>query len=163
LTFKENLGYLYFILPYVFLVDNKFRLIFSILTGCSTYKVKIQSQIIQIPKSRFPTLRDLLGCLTYAQSYSIDTTKILKISFDENNFFEIPLNHLSFENVNLLELLYIGNKFGANFITKKTLNIDIREQTFKISSLNNRKIITTSNGVIFFIDSIHPGNTIYET
>ena len=163
MTLKENLGYLYFIVPYVFLADNKFGLIFSVLTGSSVYKVKIQNQIIQIPKSRFSTLRDLLGCLTYAQSFSIDSTKILKISFDENNFFEIPLTNIYFENANLLELLYLGNKFGANFITKKTLNTDIREQTFKISSVNNRKIITTSNGINFFIDSIHPGNTIYET
>lgn len=163
MIFKENLGNLYFIVPYVFVVDNKFGLIFSILTGRSIYKVKIQNQIIQIPKSRFNTLRYLLGCLTYAQSYSIDSAKILKISFDENNFFEIPLNLLSFENINLIELLYLGYKFGANFITKKIPNSDIREQTFKISSLNNRKIITTSNGINFFIDSIHPGNTIYET
>ena len=162
MTLKENLGHLYFILPFLFSANNKFGIIFSILTGRSIHKVKIQNQIIQIPKFRFCTLRNLLGCITYAQSYSVDSDKILKISFDENNFFEIPLNPLSFEDSNLIELLYLGYKFGANFISKEIPNIDMRDLTFKISSQNNRKIITTSNGINFFVDSIHPGNSIYE-
>ena len=59
--------------------------------------------------------------------------------------------------------MYYGNKYGANFITNDIFKNSIREQTFKISSSNNRKIITTSNGINFFLDSIHPGNTIFET
>jgi FkbM family methyltransferase len=163
LIFKENLSLLYFILPFIFVIENKYRLIFSILFGSSTYKIKIKNQIVQIPKSRFDTLRSLLGCLSYAHFYSLDSAKKLKISFDENNLFEISLNDLSFENTNLIELLYFGNKYGANFITKENFNSEIRDQTFKISSKNNRKIITTSNGINFFLDSIHPGNTIQET
>lgn len=163
MTFKENIGYLYFILPFIFLIENKYRLIISILLGSSIYKIKINNQIIQIPKSRFDTLMGLLGCISYAQSYSLDSTKKLKISFDENNFFEISLNDLSFENTNLIELLYLGNKYGVNFITKENSKFEIRDKTIKISSQNNRKIITTSNGINFFLDSIHPGNTIQET
>lgn len=163
MTFKENIGYLYFILPFIFLIENKYKLIFSILFGSSIYKIKIKNQVIQIPKSRFDTLRNLLGCLCYAHSYSLDSYKKLKISFDENNFFEISLSDLSFENTNLIELLYVGNKYGANFITNESFNSEIRDKTIKISSQNNRKVITTSNGINFFLDSIHPGNTIQET
>ena len=118
MTFKQNLGCLYFILPFIFSVDNKFGLAFSILIGSSTLKVKIQNQIILFHKSRFTTLLYLLGCLTYAYSYLLDSKKTLKISFDANNEFEISLQNLTLENRNLIELLYFGNKYGANFYTK---------------------------------------------
>ena len=137
MIFGEKLGHVYFILPFIFSIDNKYELIFSILTGRSKYKIKIQNQLIQIPKSRFTTLLHLLGCLTYAHSYSLNSSKILKISFDENNLFEIPLDDLSFENTNLIELLYFGNRYGANFITKKLSNSDLLDKTFIISSKNN--------------------------
>tara|TARA_B100000029_G_scaffold133968_1_gene128111 strand:- start:10089 stop:10715 length:627 start_codon:yes stop_codon:yes gene_type:complete len=163
MKFKENLGNLYYILPYISVIENKLELILSMFFGNSKYKTKIQNQVIEIHKDRFSTLRDLLGCLTFAQSYSINKSKILKISFDKNNTFEIPLTQLTIENINLVELLYIGTKFGANFITEPINTNDLREQTFKISLQNKRKIITTSDGISFFIDSIHPGNTIYET
>jgi len=163
LTFKQNLADLYFILPYISSINNKVSLSLSLLIGSSTFKVKIHNQVIKFDKSRFATFYYLLGCLTYALSYSLDSTKILKISFDENSKFEIPLQTLSLENSNLIELLYYGNKYGANFITNDIFKNSIREQTFKISSSNNRKIITTSNGINFFLDSIHPGNTIFET
>ena len=50
----------------------------------------------------------------------------------------------------------------ANFLSNVTLP-DIRKQTYRIISENDKKIIITSNGVRFFLDSIHPGNTIIET
>ena len=73
MTFRENLGYVYFILPFISSIDNKYGLIFSILTGSSIYKIKIQNELIQIPKSGFTILLHLLGCLTYACSYSLDS------------------------------------------------------------------------------------------
>lgn len=163
MTFKQNLGCLYFILPFIFSVDNKFGLAFSILIGSSTLKVKIQNQIILFHKSRFTTLLYLLGCLTYAYSYLLDSKKTLKISFDANNEFEISLQNLTLENRNLIELLYFGNKYGANFYTKNIPKNQTREKTFKISSIDNKRIITTQNGISFFIEYIHPGNTILET
>ena len=159
----EKIGYVYFILPFIFSIENKYELIFAILIGKGKYTIKIKDQKIQISKSRFTTLLHLLGCLTYAHSYSIDSSKILKISFDQDNVFEINLSELSFENTNLIELLYFGNKYGANFITEKHTNFDLRDKTFFISSKDNRRVITTPEGINFFIDSMHPGNTISET
>ena len=163
MTFKENLAYLYFIAPFLSVVENKIGLISSILFGRSEYKIKIKNQIIKIPKSRFSTLIDLLGSLTYSNFYSIDSMKNLEISFDENSKFKIPLKELSFEDINLIELLYLGTRYGANFLTNHISFSDVRKQTFKIISKNNKKIIITSNGIKFFLDSIHPGNTIIET
>ena len=162
LTFKGNLGLVYFILPFISIVENKVSLICSILFGKSEYKIKIKNTIIEIPRTKFDSLRDLLACLTYSISYSLDSSGNLEISFDENSKFRIMLKKLSFEDANLLELLHFGNRHCANFLNEVTLP-DIRKQTYTITSENDKKIIITSNGIKFFIDSIHPGNTIIET
>ena len=162
LTFKENLGLVYFVLPFISVVENKVSLICSILFGKSEYKIKIKNTIIEIPRTKFDSLRDLLACLTYSISYSFDSSSNLEISLDENSKFRISLKELSFEDANLLELLHLGSKHCANFLSDVTLP-DIRKQTYRIISENDKKIIITSNGVRFFLDSIHPGNTIIET
>ena len=162
LTFKENLGLVYFVLPFISVVENKVSLICSILFGKSEYKIKIKNTIVKIPRTKFDLLRDLLACLTYSISYSLDSSGNLEISFDENSRFRISLKELSFEDANLLELLYLGSKHCANFLSDITLP-DIRKQTYTIITENDKKIIITSNGIRFFLDSIHPGNTIIET
>ena len=128
LTFKENLGLVYFVLPFISIVDNKISLICSILFGKSEYRIKIKNTIIKIPRNRFNSLRDLLASLTYSISYSFDSSGNLEISFDENSKFKISLNELSFEDVNLLELLHLGNKHCANFQNSVPF-LDVRKQT----------------------------------
>jgi len=162
LTFKENLGLVYFVLPFISVVENKVSLICSILFGKSEYKIKIKNTIIKIPRTDFNSLRSLLACLTYSIYYSLDSSRNLEISFDENSKFRISLKELSFEDANLLELLHLGSKHCANFLSDVQFP-DIRKQTYRIISENDKKIIITSNGVRFFLDSIHPGNTIIET
>ena len=162
MTFKENLGLVYFVLPFISVVENKASLICTLLFGKSEYKIKIKNTIVKIPRTKFHSLRDLLACLTYSISYSLDSSGNLEISFDENSKFRISLKELSFEDTNLLELLYEGSKHCANFLNDVSFT-DIRKQTYRIISENDKKIIITSNGVKFFLDSIHPGNTIIET
>ena len=162
MTFKANLGLIYFVLPFISVVENKVSLICSILFGKSEYKIKIKNTIIKIPRTKFDSLRNLLACLTYSISYSLDSSGNLEISLDENSKFRISVKELSFEDENLLELLHLGYRHCANFLNDVTLP-DIRKQTYRIISENDKKIIITSNGVRFFLDSIHPGNTIIET
>ena len=162
LTFKENLGLVYFVLPFISVVENKASLICTLLFGKSEYKIKIKNTIVKIPRTKFNSLRALLACLTYSISYSLDSSGNLEISFDENSKFRISLKELSFEDTNLLELLYEGSKHCANFLNDVSFT-DIRKQTYRIISENDKKIIITSNGIRFFLDSIHPGNTIIET
>ena len=162
MTFKANLGLIYFVLPFISVVENKVSLICSILFGKSEYKIKIKNTIIEIPRTKFDSLRDLLACLTYAISYSLDSSGNLDIALDENSKFRISLKELSFEDANLLELLHYGSRHCANFLNDVSLP-DIRKQTYRIISENDKKIIITSNGIRFFLDSIHPGNTIIET
>ena len=160
--FKENLGLVYFVLPFISVVENKVSLICSILFGKSDYKIKIKNNIVKIPRTNFDFLRSLLACLTYSISHSLDSSGNLEILFDENSRFRISLKELSFEDVNLLQLLYLGSNHCANFLSDVTLS-DIRKQTYTITTENNKKIIITSDGIRFFLDSIHPGNTIIET
>ena len=162
MKFRENLGFVYFVLPFISVVENKVSLICSILFGKSEYKIKIQNTVVKIPGTKFNELWDLLACLTYSISYSLDSSGNLEISFDENSKFKISLKELSFEDTNLLHLLHFGHKHCANFLSDVSFT-DIRKQTYRIISENNKKIIITSSGVRFFLDSIHPGNTIIET
>ena len=162
MTFKENLGLVYFVLPFISVVENKVSLICSILFGKSDYKIKIKNTIAKIPRTEFDVLRSLLACLTYSISYSLDSSGNLEISFDENSRFRISLKELSFEDANLLQLLYLGSNHCANFLSDITLS-DIRKQTYTITTENDKKIIITSDGIRFFLDSIHPGTTIIET
>jgi len=163
LAFKESLALIYFLCPFLFNAQNKISLIFFLLIGKSSFKLKLNNFMIEIKRSNFYQLLSILGVITYAISYSINSKKILEFSFDKNNKFSIPLNNLSHEDENLLELLFLGTKFGANFFTKSIETIQLREKSFKITTVDNKKIIETSNGIKFFIDSIHPGNTIVET
>ena len=74
MTFKENLGLVYFVLPFISVVENKVSLICSILFGKSRYKIKIKNTIVKIPRTKFDLLRDLLASLTYSISYSLDSS-----------------------------------------------------------------------------------------
>lgn len=163
-SLRKNLGFIYFILPYISIVKNRFGLIFSILIGSSNFTVKLKDGIVfKFLPSQFVTMMNLLGVLTYCYSFSKTNDK-MEFSFDMKNKFIIPINNLSYEDRNMLELLYGSIKYGANFVTEKKLDIkNFRDKTFKIFQENNKKIIETSNGIKFFIDSIHPGNTIIET
>jgi len=160
---RENLAWIYFIIPFLFNAQNKISIIFSLLIGKSQFQLKINNIMIEIQRSHFYQLYSILGIVTYAISYSIDSKKILEFSFDNKNKFAIPLKNLSYENYNLLILLFLGTKYGANFFTEDVNNIQFREKSFKILTVNKKKIIETSEGIKFFIDSIHPGNTIVET
>ena len=153
---------MYLLLPFISVVNNRFSLLCSILFEKSEYKVQIANEVIKIPDTKFGTLRDLLACLTYSISYSFNSSDDLEFRFDENSKFTVSTKKMSFEDTNLLELLYLGTKHCANFLNDVTLE-DIRQQTYRIATENNKKIIITSDGIKFYLDSIHPGNTIIET
>lgn len=165
MSFKEQLGLVYLILPHIHLVKNKIGLILSILIGSSEYTIKLENNIsIKFKSSEFSVLQSLLGVITYSTSYSINSKKELKITFDEKNYVLIPLNKLTYEDQNLLELLFLGTKYGVDFITDESIPLEnFRDKTIRIIKINDKKIVEISNGVKFFLDSIHVGNTIIET
>ena len=88
MTFKERLGLVYLLLPFISVVNNRFSLLYSILFEKSEYKVQIANKVIKIPGTKFGTLRDLLACLTYSISYSFNSSDDLEFRFDENNTLE---------------------------------------------------------------------------
>lgn len=163
LNIKENLGWIYFILPYLSPIKNKVGLILSILFGCSKCKLKLKNGgEVTFSKSKFQTMMSLLGALTFCTSYKIDEKENLEIILDMKNKFHVNLNKLSFEDENILELLFDAVRFGADFVTNNNSAI-IRDKQFRIFEKNGRKVIETKNGIKFYIDSIHAGNTIVET
>jgi len=162
---RKNLGLIYFILPYVEVVENKLGLIISILLGKSKYRVKLKDNLrVDFKSTEFYTMLSLLGILTFATSYHVKSNNKIEFTFDTKNYFSVPLYNLSYEDRNLIEVLFGGIKFGANFITNENAEIkQLRDKTFKIFQYNNKKVIEISSGIKFYIDSIHPGNTIIET
>ena len=163
-SFRQNLGLVYFILPFINVVENKFGLIFSILFGRSKFIAKLKNDIVvSFPSSKFSRLMDLLGILSYS-TYFKKVDQNIEFSLDTKNKFTIPIENLSYEDENMLELLFGSIKYGANFVTEYKLDKNrYRDKTFRIFSSDGKKIIETSSGIKFFIDSIHPGNSIIET
>ena len=141
LAFKESLALIYFLCPFLFNAQNKISLIFFLLIGKSSFKLKLNNFMIEIKRSNFYQLLSILGVITYAISYSINSKKIFEFCFDDNNKFSIPLNNLSYEDENLLVLLFLSIKYGGNFFTKSIENIQLREKSFKIMIVDNKKLL----------------------
>ncbi len=162
MNLRYNIGLLYYLAPYLKIVKNKFRFCTSVVLGYSHYKVKINNlKTIVFEKKQFNMLLCVLGILSYATQYSMISKNMIKVSFDSQNWFTLPLTNFSKEDENLLILLYQGIKNGANFITQDS-HVK-RGKTLKIIDVDGKKIVETYQGIKFYLELIHPGNTIIET
>ena len=86
---------------------------------------------------------------------------MVKVSFNSKDWFTLPLTNFSKEDKNLLLLLHQGIKYGVNFVTEDIPLV--RKKSLKIIDVDGKKIIETYDGIKFFLELIHPGNTIIET
>jgi len=165
MNLKKNLGWIYYIYPYLSPVQNKKSVLFSILFSKSVIKIKlVNSEIIEINSKYIYYLFCLLGALCFATSYNVRSSSEIEICQDLKSKFLIQLNNLNRENANLLELLFMGSRFGGHFINgTPNQSSCIREKTFFIYKKGNRQIIETSNGVKFYLDLISAYNSIIET
>tara|TARA_B100000029_G_scaffold509010_1_gene597262 strand:- start:229 stop:1362 length:1134 start_codon:yes stop_codon:yes gene_type:complete len=163
----NNGGLLWYLMPFYKtpIIKNKIGLAFSLLTGKKNYKVKISDGFsINFPSSKFLRLIRMVGILSYAYYYKITKDENIELSFDGTTSIIIPTRDFSYEDDNLLELLFLGMKYGVDFIFDETSNEKIiRDKTIKVFSLNDRKVIEVFNGVRFYLDSIHPSVSIIET
>jgi len=153
------------VIPYVSLLKNKYRFLMSLFFGSSRLEVILKNgTTLNFNSSQFNTLLYLLGIISFSTSYSKKSEDFLEVTFDTQNKFIISLKNQSREDQNLLELLFFATKFGATLITEKDIDLkDFRDKTFRIIEKDKKKIIETSEGIRFYIDSIHTGNTIIET
>lgn len=165
MDFKENLGLIYFILPFLHVVNNKIGLILAIIFGSKNIRLKLNNGIdISLKKSQFDILLSLIGIMAYSTKSEYQDNKFLNISFDSKNFFKIDLQQVGIEEENLLLTLYLGTKYGADFINgEKKEHQCGRNKTFRIYGKKGEKIIETPTGIKFYVSKIHPGNTIVET
>ncbi|SVC04031.1 uncharacterized protein METZ01_LOCUS256885, partial [marine metagenome] len=167
MSLTRNFGLLWYLLPFFKspLIKNKPGLTFSVLTGSKIYKLKLNDGLtIDFPSAKFNNLLHMIGILSFAFSYKIKDNDKIELSFDEKNKITIPTKNLSYEDDNLLELLFLGVKYGADFIFGNANDgKNLRDKTIKIYENKDRKIVQVSNGIKFYLDSIHPGNSIVET
>jgi len=166
LHIKRKLELIYSLFPFIFFTTkNRFELILSILRSSSKYKIKLKTgEVVELKSSQLDIILPLLGVINFSTSCFVKSRNILELSFDENNKFTFSLENLSLEDENLLRLLFEGVNHGANFVTNDQMDVtDYRDKTLKIIQADNKKIVETSNGISFYVDSINPGNTIKET
>lgn len=164
MNFIKNLKSIYTILPFSHVIKNKTGLFFSILIDRSNFILKLDNNVtVNFKSSQFNELLHFLGIISYSISYSVKQKDVIEFNFDTKNKFAISLNQMSSEEQNLLELLFLGTRYGVNFVTNNLNKKNYRDKTIKIYEINKKKIVETSNGIKFYLDSIHPGNTIVET
>jgi FkbM family methyltransferase len=162
LTPFQKLGIIYYLLPFIDVIDNRIGLLFSILIGRKKMHLKVKGHGINFDASKFQVMMAFMGVLMYCTSFKITSDRKIELTLDLRNTFSIPLDNMSYEDQNLIETLFEGSRYGANFETSDINFIDYRDKTLVITEQNGKKIIETSKGVKFYIDSIHPGNTIGE-
>jgi len=159
---KNNFGKISMLMAYRHILRNKQKLFRSILLGKSNLTIElINGESLVFPSKDHYHMINVLNLISFATNYSIKDNKI-RFSFDTVNYFELPLFDLSYEEKNLWDILVVGTRFGANFITEDIDISKFRDKTLKIFDSDGKKIIETFSGVRFFIDSIHPGNSIIE-
>tara|TARA_Y100000590_G_C15739805_1_gene1019855 strand:+ start:3878 stop:5017 length:1140 start_codon:yes stop_codon:yes gene_type:complete len=165
--FIDNCGLLWYLLPFYksSLIKNKFSLALSFIIGSKNHKLKIDNGfLIHFPSTKFLNLLHMIGILSYSYFYKITSEGKIELSFDGKTTIIVPTKDLSHEDENLLELLFMGMKYGVDFIFNEGSERKIiRDKTIKIFSINDRKIIEVYNGVRFYLDSIHPSVSIIET
>ena len=161
MSISENLGLLYYLFPFIFVVKNKVSLILSILRGATYHKIILMDgTVVKFHYSQFNTMLAFLGILTYANSYSVKEGHKIEVVFGKRSKFTIPLVNMSFEDSSLILTLFGGLRHGADFVTNDEDFKFRRDKTYKITEENGKKIIETYKGIKFYIDSIHAGNTI---
>ncbi len=150
--------------PYIMkIVKNKFSLVLCIILG-QDINVKFKNgDTLNVKSSQYYHLLCVLGALTYATRFSINSKNSIEIQNDLMNRFVIQFDPLSTEDGNLLELLYWGPKYGANFISNNEDIANFRDKTFKIYTNDNERIIENREGIKFFLRYIQTNNTITET
>ena len=158
----KNLGIIYYIIPFIEIIDNKVGLLFSIFFGSNKCKIKVKGYEVSFSKSQFMVMMDFLGVLRYCTSFDITSDRQIHFILDLKNSFSVPLDNMSIEDENLIKTLFVGSRYGANFETKSVDFKQFRDKTLVITEKNNKKIVETSKGIKFYLDSIHPGNTIGE-
>lgn len=162
---REKLGLVYLLIPFFSPVKNKIGLVFQILVGIKEYNVKIDnSKSVKFKSHKFASLLHFLIILTYAIKCEIKNDRII-IKLGNKSNFNLPLSNLDYQDYNLLELIAQSLRFGADFVSDDEIGHNkLRNKTLKIISKNkDRKIVETSSGIKFYLDSIHPGNSIIET
>ena len=164
---SRNFGLLWYLLPFFKsnLIKNKIGLALSILIGSKEYKVKIDKKCtITFPSTEFNNLLSMIGILSFSYSYKIKDNHKIELTLDSNNKIIIPTKNLTYEDHNLLELLFLGVKAGADFIfTDENEQPKLRDKSIRVFEENGKKIVEVFNGTKFYLESIHPGNSIIET
>ena len=102
MTLFQNLGIIYYLLPFIGAIDNKYALLFSILIGRKNHQVKISGHTVNFKSSQFMVMMDFIAVLMYSTSYHISSDEKIHIKLDLKTEFVLPLKNLSLYSINFL-------------------------------------------------------------
>ena len=89
--------------------------------------------LIRLDRGDTKRLRNIRDVIKHDNFITSVDKKYVELSFDFNHKFRIPIYEHSEEDKNLIELLYLCSRDGADFITDKNENItEFRNKTLKI-------------------------------
>ena len=104
--------------------------------------------MINFKSSQFIVMMDFVGVLMYSTSYEITSDRKIHLTLDLKNTFIIPLDDLSIEDENLIQTLFNGLRYGANFETR-----DIDFKDFK-SIHKYVKLSNKSTKIVYFLTTL---------
>lgn len=160
----EKFKIIYSILPYSVNIKNRNELFCSILFGRKQITLKLKNgNKVKIKLERLDLISSLIGIISFASSCKMINKNKVLVSFDQKNILELNLSELDLQDRNLIHVLFKALDNGANFIFSEKKDEPIRDKTFRILKINNKKVIETHDGIRFYLDSIQPNNTIIET
>ena len=115
----DKFGLIYFLIPFLFIIKNKWSLIFSILLGSSVYKIKIKnSPELKFQSYEYSLMISVLGVLTYSTEFNFK-------NINSRILTEIPKEFENYESI-LAEPMFVNQFRGMKFL-KKGMGIFIKK------------------------------------
>ena len=140
------------VFPFIQPIKNKYSFLLSIFLNKIPKKIELTNGD-SINVESFDFLVIMLKVLTYATSYQINNGN-LELFFDTINKFTINIDKMSTSDKNIIWLLCDGLSNGANFTQNDNY---LRDKTLKISTIHNKKIVETKDGIKFNLEYIDAG------
>lgn len=155
----RNIFKIYSVLRLRYLIKNTpsfvYFLLFPFKNRC---KIILQENMqVSINREQVDIMITFLNVLKYSMEFHKIDENTVEISFDKESKFRVALDFSTFENVNLIKLFYYGVNNGAIFKMEKYVDSRINHKKIvKILERDDKKILETSEGLQFYLDSIDP-------
>jgi len=158
MSLLTNFKDLYYVMPFLDVLKNKYEIICILILGGSEFTLKLKVGVdVKLTRKQFLTMINLLGAITIATDCRKITKDKIELSFDLKNKFEIQLTNMSTETIKLIELFFNGTRYGATFIKSTGEDsFSINKKTLRII-YDKDIVVETDDGLKFYLKHMTPG------